>query len=64
MAGAAHGAAAVDHRMRTPGSGYSGGPAATTPKGPPAKLNTGHVGPVQTPAKRQAKVHYTINVKA
>lgn len=58
------GAQGVDHRMRAPGTGFAGGPAATTPKGPPPKLSTGHVGAVQTPAKHNPKFVYKLDVKA
>jgi hypothetical protein len=41
----------ADHRMRATGSGYAGGPTATSAKGPPADLATGHVAPPQPPPK-------------
>jgi len=31
----------VDNRMRAPGTGYAGGPTATSPKGPSANLAAG-----------------------
>lgn len=40
----------VDHRMRATGSGYAGGPTATTAKGVPADLAAGHVAPPQPPS--------------
>jgi hypothetical protein len=44
----------VDHRMRAPGSGYAGGPTATTGKGVPANLDAGRVGPAEGPANQVA----------
>jgi hypothetical protein len=41
----------VDHRMRATGSGYAGGPTATTARGVPADLDAGHVGPPQAAVK-------------
>jgi hypothetical protein len=41
----------VDHRMRATGSGYAGGPTATTAKGVPADLDAGHVSAPQPPAQ-------------
>ena len=41
----------VDHRMRAPGSGYAGGPTATSAKGPPQDLNAGHVDAPKPPPK-------------
>jgi len=41
----------VDNRMRATGSGYAGGPTATTPKGPPADLGAGKVAPPAPPPK-------------
>jgi hypothetical protein len=41
----------VDNRMRATGSGYAGGPTATTGKGVPADLAAGHVAPPQPPPK-------------
>ena len=35
----------VDHRMRAPGSGYHGGPTATSGKGPPQDLGAGRTAP-------------------
>lgn len=53
---------ATDHRMRTPGSGYAGGPAATTAKGPPPrKNNAGSVAPVQAPAKPKPQYFYKVS---
>jgi hypothetical protein len=37
----------VDNRMRATGSGYAGGPTATTARGVPADLDAGHVAPPQ-----------------
>jgi hypothetical protein len=39
----------VDHRMRATGSGYAGGPTATTAKGPPPDLKAGNVAPPVPP---------------
>ena len=68
MAGAvgagSHAAAAspqgnVDHRMRATGSGYAGGPTATSAKGPPQDLNAGRVAPPK-PTSHQG---HNVNLK-
>jgi len=41
----------ADHRMRATGSGYAGGPTATSAKGPPADLGAGQVAPPKPPPK-------------
>jgi hypothetical protein len=41
----------VDHRMRATGSGYAGGPTATSAKGPPPDLKSGDVAPPAPPPK-------------
>ncbi len=41
----------VDNRMRPPGSGYAGGPTATSAKGPPQDLNAGHTEAPKPPPK-------------
>ena len=43
----------ADHRMRATGSGYAGGPTATSSKGPPADLDAGKVAPPQ-PVQKHA----------
>jgi hypothetical protein len=54
----------VDHQSRAPGSGYQGGPAATTGKGPPANIGTGRVEPPAPPPKETAgKAHNQVNLK-
>jgi hypothetical protein len=49
----------VDNRMRAPGSGYHGGPTATSAKGPPADLNAGQVAPPK-PTSHQG---HNVNLK-
>ena len=46
----------VDHRMRAPGSGFAGGPTATSSKGVPANLGAGHTGPSLGPSSVASKV--------
>jgi hypothetical protein len=55
----------VDHRSRAPGTGYQGGPAATSAKGPPAKIGTGRVeAPTPPPKETAGKTHNdTVNLK-
>ncbi len=53
----------VDHRMRAPGSGYQGGPTATSAKGPPADLNAGRTDAPKPPPPHPIKgrlVNHTI----
>jgi hypothetical protein len=49
----------VDNRMRAPGSGYAGGPTATSAKGPPQDLNAGRVAPPK-PTSHQG---HNVNLK-
>jgi hypothetical protein len=39
----------IDHRTRAPGSGYQGGPTATSSQGPPANIGAGHLEPPKPP---------------
>ena len=50
----------VDHRVRAPGSGYQGGPTATSGKGPPQDLGAGKVAPPKPLPKNTAQ---KVNIK-
>lgn len=51
----------VDHRMRATGSGYAGGPTATTAKGVPADLDAGRVGaPLPAPKHAVGRLDFKI----
>ena len=47
----------TDNRTRAPGSGYAGGPTATTSKGPPADLGTGHTA-APTPGPKVGRMDF------